>query len=178
MKPSLTDHDYGNNGLLDQLAALQWIKDNIEDLNGDPHSVTIMGHGTGAACVNFLMLSPISNGMLGLLMHMECELLYPLVMGDSHAIKVSFIFTAPMVSSSSSSSSARSRPLLNIGPNSATTLCPRQFSRCKTRNPNFDIIKSLVVVLKLFWMESLLRLSYLGFSVEILAYELAYLVTA
>ena len=62
MKPSLTEHVYGNNGLLDQLAALQWIKDNIEDLNGDPSSVTLMGHGTGAACVNFLMLSPISNG--------------------------------------------------------------------------------------------------------------------
>ncbi|XP_023936218.2 uncharacterized protein LOC112044578 [Bicyclus anynana] len=63
MKPSLTEHVYGNNGLLDQLAALQWIKDNIEDLNGDPNSVTLMGHGTGAACVNFLMLSPISNGL-------------------------------------------------------------------------------------------------------------------
>ncbi|KAJ0181484.1 hypothetical protein K1T71_003569 [Dendrolimus kikuchii] len=63
MKPSLTEHEYGNNGLLDQLAALQWIKDNIEDLNGDPNSVTLMGHGTGAACVNFLMLSPISNGL-------------------------------------------------------------------------------------------------------------------
>nr|XP_026484815.1 uncharacterized protein LOC113392541 [Vanessa tameamea] len=63
MKPSITEHVYGNNGLLDQLAALQWIKDNIEDLNGDPNSVTLMGHGTGAACVNFLMLSPISNGL-------------------------------------------------------------------------------------------------------------------
>ncbi|KAF9405877.1 hypothetical protein HW555_013556 [Spodoptera exigua] len=63
MKPSLTEHVYGNNGLLDQLAALQWIKDNIEDLNGDPTSVTLMGHGTGAACVSFLMLSPISNGL-------------------------------------------------------------------------------------------------------------------
>ncbi|RVE44542.1 hypothetical protein evm_010808 [Chilo suppressalis] len=63
MKPSLTEHVYGNNGLLDQLAALQWIKDNIQDLNGDPNSVTIMGHGTGAACVSFLMLSPISNGL-------------------------------------------------------------------------------------------------------------------
>ncbi|XP_050684582.1 neuroligin-4, Y-linked-like isoform X2 [Leptidea sinapis] len=63
MKPSLTEHVYGNNGLLDQLAALQWIKDNIEDLNGDPTSVTLMGHGTGAACINFLMLSPISNGL-------------------------------------------------------------------------------------------------------------------
>ncbi|XP_038209426.1 uncharacterized protein LOC119830466 isoform X2 [Zerene cesonia] len=63
MKPSLTEHVYGNNGLLDQLAALQWIKDNIEDLNGDPKSVTLMGHGTGAACVNFLMFSPISNGL-------------------------------------------------------------------------------------------------------------------
>ncbi|CAB3227646.1 unnamed protein product [Arctia plantaginis] len=63
MKPSLTEHVYGNNGLLDQLAALQWIKDNIEDMNGDPTSVTLMGHGTGAACINFLMLSPISNGL-------------------------------------------------------------------------------------------------------------------
>ncbi|XP_068628362.1 uncharacterized protein [Battus philenor] len=63
VKPSLTEHEYGNNGLLDQLAALKWIKDNIEDLNGDPDSVTLMGHGTGAASVNFLMLSPISNAL-------------------------------------------------------------------------------------------------------------------
>ncbi|KAM3955470.1 LOW QUALITY PROTEIN: uncharacterized protein ACR2FA_010623 [Aphomia sociella] len=63
MKPSTTEHEYGNNGLLDQLAALIWIKDNIEDLNGDPTSVTLMGHGTGAACVNFLLLSQISNGL-------------------------------------------------------------------------------------------------------------------
>ncbi|XP_063836327.1 uncharacterized protein LOC135085457 [Ostrinia nubilalis] len=63
LKPSLTEHFDGNNGLLDQLAALQWIKDNIEDLNGDPNSVTLMGHGTGAACVSYLMLSPISNGL-------------------------------------------------------------------------------------------------------------------
>ncbi|XP_059055067.1 uncharacterized protein LOC131849096 [Achroia grisella] len=63
MKPSTTEHEYGNNGLLDQLAALTWIKDNIQDLNGDPTSVTLMGHGTGAACVNFLILSPISNGL-------------------------------------------------------------------------------------------------------------------
>lgn len=70
MKPSITEHVYGNNGLLDQLAALQWIKDNIEDLNGDPNSVTLMGHGTGAACVNFLMLSPISNGKIHYLLYL------------------------------------------------------------------------------------------------------------
>ncbi|KAI8430422.1 hypothetical protein MSG28_000699 [Choristoneura fumiferana] len=63
MKPSMTEYVYNNNGLLDQLAALQWIKDNIEDLNGDPDSVTLMGHGTGASCVSYLMLSPISNGL-------------------------------------------------------------------------------------------------------------------
>ncbi|XP_060810622.1 uncharacterized protein LOC106136893 [Amyelois transitella] len=63
LKPSLTDHAYGNNGLLDQLAALQWIKENIEDLGGDSTSVTIMGHGRGAACASYLMLSPISDGL-------------------------------------------------------------------------------------------------------------------
>ncbi|XP_053601561.1 uncharacterized protein LOC128670152 [Plodia interpunctella] len=63
LKPSLTDHAYGNNGLLDQLAALQWIKENIEDLGGDSSSVTVMGHGRGAACASYLMLSPISYGL-------------------------------------------------------------------------------------------------------------------
>ncbi|XP_026764290.2 uncharacterized protein LOC113522706 [Galleria mellonella] len=63
LKPSTTEHVFGNNGLLDQLAALTWIRDNIEDMNGDPTSVTLIGHGTGAACVNFLLLSSVPNGL-------------------------------------------------------------------------------------------------------------------
>ncbi|XP_017491773.1 PREDICTED: neuroligin-4, X-linked-like, partial [Rhagoletis zephyria] len=53
----------GNFGLMDQVAALHWIQENIREFGGDERNVTVMGHGTGAACVNFLMLSPMARGL-------------------------------------------------------------------------------------------------------------------
>lgn len=47
-----------NYGLMDQIAALHWVQQNIELFGGDPSSVTLLGHGSGAACINFLMISP------------------------------------------------------------------------------------------------------------------------
>lgn len=52
---------------MDQIAALQWVKDNIGAFNGDNKAVTLMGHSTGAACVNLLMVSPIARGIEGIL---------------------------------------------------------------------------------------------------------------
>ncbi|XP_017797529.1 PREDICTED: neuroligin-4, Y-linked-like, partial [Habropoda laboriosa] len=46
-----------NYGLMDQIAALHWVQENIGYFGGDPGNVTLIGHGTGAACVNFLMTS-------------------------------------------------------------------------------------------------------------------------
>lgn len=46
-----------NYGLMDQIAALHWVQENIAYFGGDPKNVTLVGHGTGAACVNFLMTS-------------------------------------------------------------------------------------------------------------------------
>lgn len=42
---------------MDQIAALHWIKENVAVFGGDPTNVTLMGHGTGAACVHFLLTS-------------------------------------------------------------------------------------------------------------------------
>ncbi|KAK4026134.1 hypothetical protein OUZ56_015154 [Daphnia magna] len=50
----------GNYGLLDIMAALLWSKDNIGVFGGDAGRVTLSGHGTGAALVNLLMISPIA----------------------------------------------------------------------------------------------------------------------
>lgn len=47
-----------NYGLMDQVAALHWVQQNIALFGGDPDNVTMVGHGTGAACINFLMISP------------------------------------------------------------------------------------------------------------------------
>lgn len=64
LKPGLGEHTVSNFGLLDQIAALQWVKDNIAAFGGNNRAVTLMGHGTGAACVNLLMLSPVARGTL------------------------------------------------------------------------------------------------------------------
>lgn len=47
-----------NYGLMDQMAALHWVQQNIVKFGGDAESVTLAGHGSGAACINFLMTSP------------------------------------------------------------------------------------------------------------------------
>ncbi|XP_068213660.1 LOW QUALITY PROTEIN: fatty acyl-CoA hydrolase precursor, medium chain-like [Palaemon carinicauda] len=51
-----------NYGLMDQLAALHWVQENIVRFWGDPGQVTVMGHGTGAACLNYLLISPAATG--------------------------------------------------------------------------------------------------------------------
>ncbi|XP_061386414.1 uncharacterized protein LOC133321337 [Musca vetustissima] len=63
MRPSINENTVANFGLLDQIAALHWIKENIHSFGGDKDSVTLMGHSTGAACVNYLMISPVASGL-------------------------------------------------------------------------------------------------------------------
>ena len=53
----------GNYGMMDQVAALQWVKANIEAFSGDPEKVTIMGQQAGGASVHYHMLSPMSRGL-------------------------------------------------------------------------------------------------------------------
>ena len=54
----------GNYALLDQVAALHWIQENIRPFGGNPGDVTLLGHGLGAAVVNLLMTSPVATGQL------------------------------------------------------------------------------------------------------------------
>lgn len=53
----------GNYGLLDQVAALDWIKNNIDVLGGDPNNVTIFGESAGAQSVSEIMSTPLSEGL-------------------------------------------------------------------------------------------------------------------
>ena len=53
----------GNYGLFDQIAALKWVKANIEDFGGNPDNITIMGQSAGAMSVQQLVLSPLTEGL-------------------------------------------------------------------------------------------------------------------
>ena len=56
-------HASGNQGILDQIAALHWVHDNIAQFGGDPGNVTIFGESAGSLDVSVLMTTPLARGL-------------------------------------------------------------------------------------------------------------------
>jgi para-nitrobenzyl esterase len=56
-------HASGNYGLLDELSALHWVKENIAKFGGDPNHVTLFGQSSGAYDIQVLMTSPLAKGL-------------------------------------------------------------------------------------------------------------------
>jgi para-nitrobenzyl esterase len=53
----------GNYGLLDQIAALRWVGENIEAFGGDPSNITVFGQSAGATSIYLLMVAPMASGL-------------------------------------------------------------------------------------------------------------------
>ncbi len=67
-------HVSGNYGILDQIAALQWVRRNAAKFGGDPGNVTVFGESAGGAMVCYLMASPLARGLFqrGILESCDC----------------------------------------------------------------------------------------------------------
>jgi para-nitrobenzyl esterase len=57
-------HSSGNYGLLDQVAALKWVAENISRFGGDPKNVALFGQSAGAIDTGYLLASPLSKGLV------------------------------------------------------------------------------------------------------------------
>ncbi len=94
-------HGSGNYGLLDQLALLHWIKENIAAFGGDPDNVCIAGQSAGSVSVNCLIASPLSKGLFRRAIAESGNLLLPnpimntpiLAQAESQGIKKVFAIT-------------------------------------------------------------------------------------
>ena len=54
----------GNYGSLDQIAAVKWIRENIEAFGGDPENITVFGQSAGGESTHTLITSPLAKGMI------------------------------------------------------------------------------------------------------------------
>ncbi|PFX33848.1 Neuroligin-4, X-linked [Stylophora pistillata] len=73
----------GNYGMLDQIEALKWVKENIENFGGEPSSVTIFGERAGGSSVGLHVLSPLSKGLFHRAIAISGVELSPYAIGSS-----------------------------------------------------------------------------------------------
>ena len=55
---------HGNQGFLDQVAALRWVRDNIAAFGGDPANLTVFGESGGGVSTCLLLASPLTQGLI------------------------------------------------------------------------------------------------------------------
>ena len=119
--PALTREDpsglLGNYGIMDQIAALQWVKRNIFAFGGDAGNVTIFGESAGAGSVQILMGSPASRGLFQKAISESGaggSVLFPIRGGAISAEKVGELWTSGLGLKDVTADQLRAIPLADV----------------------------------------------------------------
>ncbi len=119
--PALTrespDAQLGNYGIMDQVAALRWVKRNIAAFAGDPGNVTLFGESAGAGSVQILMGSPVANGLFHKAISESGaggSALFPIRGGPLNAEAVGALWAASVGAKDATADQLRALPLAQI----------------------------------------------------------------
>ncbi|CAK8697499.1 cocaine esterase-like [Clavelina lepadiformis] len=75
----------GNMGLLDQIMAFEWTRDNIQKFGGDPNNITVAGQSAGAVSVGLHMISPMSQRLFHKAILCSCAATSPCLLKDNYS---------------------------------------------------------------------------------------------
>lgn len=119
----------GNYALMDIIAGLHWVHDNVGELGGDSSNITVVGHGSGASLANLLMMSPMARGLFNRVILMSGSALGPSsIARDSDFFTQSLAKAVNCESSSSSPSSSQDHHLLTPSSSQASSSQPSSSS--------------------------------------------------
>ena len=86
----------GNQGLWDQLLALEWVRDNIQAFGGDNSNVTLVGHGSGSICVSHHLVSPQTTGLFHRAILMSGTFISPYFWQNHDSKQIAHLFLEEM----------------------------------------------------------------------------------
>jgi len=119
------DSDYpGNMGMLDQVKALEWVRDNISEFGGDPNNVTIQGESAGAMSVGLHCLSPLSKGLFHKAISHSGVADFPSLVKDNYDSALKALLTELKITTEDPGEIMKK--LKSLGPNEITSALVKQ----------------------------------------------------